>query len=524
MLITDILQELTLPQTRQDAGTVLKNAGYRQIGKGSFSRVWAKPGDPYVLKLFEPSDQAYLAFITLAQKIPNKHFPVFRGRPVSVTQDYMAVRVERLAPPSYRSENLIMQCADYLEALEANAHFKNYRPQTVDLVKSRNDYMKTSKIFKRSYPDLAQAIDLIYTHVTKGNPDMMNDIDVRNTGIRGNDLVFIDPVYSGGAKFNFGTRFENVEVMELFTAPVAVQQGQPGEYSFEVDGKQFDLIFDQSDNGENSYDVSLLRGRQGKQFNNPYASQADFARPPIAVYTTCISIISKFLQIKRPQSLSLYGYDSHQHTLYLKIAHYIENKIPDYKIVASDAMISLVHRNTNEGILRELFDQPVQVSPIIPEQNNYFKVDGVQFTVAFMPLQDGKSIEVLLHRDDGQGDPFSSRGDFGQAGLQVYSTFVSIIKKYLKYRQPPALTITGADLHQKRLYTRLAKYMVVPGYRLYIDPKDQAQTAQIVREGVEPTEDEIKAIRADQQIKKRPNVRNMLFTMTPEQPIRYAVK
>jgi hypothetical protein len=168
-----------------------------------------------------------------------------------------------------------------------------------------------------------------------------------------------------------------------------------------------------------------------------------------------------------------------------------------------------------EQILTELFNDPVQVTPAIPEKYNYFKVDGVQFTVAFEPLGGTKNVEVFLHRDDGQDDPFSSRGDFGQSGLLVYSTFVSVIKKYLKLYQPPALTITGADSHQQQLYTRMARYMLVPGYKLFIDPKDPARTAQIIHEDIAPNQDELKRIEADKKIKRRPKVRDMLFTDMP---------
>lgn len=168
-----------------------------------------------------------------------------------------------------------------------------------------------------------------------------------------------------------------------------------------------------------------------------------------------------------------------------------------------------------EQILCELFNDPVQVTPVIPEKYNYFKVDGVQFTVAFTPLEGTKNVEVWLHRDDGQDDPFSSRGDFGQSGLLVYSTFVSVIKKYLQFYHPPSLTITGADQHQQKLYTRMARYMLIPGYKLFIDPNDPAQTAQIIHEGFVPDEDEIKAIRSDKHIKRKPKARDMLFTDMP---------
>ena len=68
MLIAEILNELTLPQTPQDAGTLLKSAGYQPVGEsGHWTKVWGKPGDPYVLKLFDPNDKGYLAFVNLGR-------------------------------------------------------------------------------------------------------------------------------------------------------------------------------------------------------------------------------------------------------------------------------------------------------------------------------------------------------------------------------------------------------------------------------------------------------------------------
>ncbi len=182
------IDELTRPPTRQSAGLMLRKAGYQPLGKGAFATVWFKPDNPFALKLFTPRDRGYLAFLQLVNSFPNKHFPVIRGKPIQVTDDYVAVRIEKLPPPPPSMWKLIRQCGNYLGAL------KLYN-DGYDVDDSR----KTINEFRRmAQPELAQAIDLLYQHVTKGNKNMMNDIDIRNCRMRGNDLVFIDPIGWGG--------------------------------------------------------------------------------------------------------------------------------------------------------------------------------------------------------------------------------------------------------------------------------------------------------------------------------------
>ena len=89
--------EIARPSTISQAKRVLKGAGYDQIGDGRFALVFAKYGDPYVLKLFSNSDAGYTWFYNYAVTHPSKHFPKFKGVLLRVTNQYSAIRTERLS-------------------------------------------------------------------------------------------------------------------------------------------------------------------------------------------------------------------------------------------------------------------------------------------------------------------------------------------------------------------------------------------------------------------------------------------
>lgn len=92
------INEITLPQTRQDVNQILMAAGYKRLGTGMFAAVYEKPGSPYVLKVFSAKDNAYQDFIKLAKEHQdNPHFPKFYGKLLRITKNYFAIRMEKLS-------------------------------------------------------------------------------------------------------------------------------------------------------------------------------------------------------------------------------------------------------------------------------------------------------------------------------------------------------------------------------------------------------------------------------------------
>ena len=156
------ISEITLPKTRENAQTILSRAGYETLGKGAFASVYEKPGRPYVIKLFSKEDDAYRAFIDLARKHPNKHFPKFFGKLIQFP-DFYGIRMEKLAPYTGNSRYI----RDYILFGEDDTEEIMY------------------------HPELAEACDLITTLLGKYNLDIKDN----NIMQRGNTLVFIDPVW-----------------------------------------------------------------------------------------------------------------------------------------------------------------------------------------------------------------------------------------------------------------------------------------------------------------------------------------
>jgi hypothetical protein len=183
------ISELTIPNTRGEAAKILQQAGYKPVGKGSFSSVWGKPDDRWVIKLFRPADVAYSRFLHLVKAVPNEHFPIIRGQPMRLSKSYYGVRIERLSTPSPKMRNLVMACWDYLGALNMIDEFKSSKDK--ELINGLRASINTLRF---NEPTLADALDLIHKYVLAGNEQIINDVSMQNIGMRDNTLVFMDPV------------------------------------------------------------------------------------------------------------------------------------------------------------------------------------------------------------------------------------------------------------------------------------------------------------------------------------------
>lgn len=174
-----IVNEIARPLTRRDADAVLRGAGYRCLGTGSFAAVYRKPGASYVLKVFAAADRAYAAFIALAkQHADNPHFPRFFGRIVQVTPGYHAIRMEPLTPYRY-DETLI---AFYLR-------HRDWTPQDPHshMAMQLGDALE----YLEEHPRMREALDLIIDNLLGGyETDMKQD----NLMMRGSTVVVTDPV------------------------------------------------------------------------------------------------------------------------------------------------------------------------------------------------------------------------------------------------------------------------------------------------------------------------------------------
>lgn len=209
MRIREFLAELTRPANTEDAGQRLQQAGYKVLSNaGLFSTVWARPNEPYVLKLFTARDTAYLQFLKLVQAMPNEHFPVIRGRPMRVSDTYYGVRIERLKPITASHIPVVQQCTFYLGAL---ARMGDARKSTgVERWRGIGESQKALRWLRFNHPSLAKALDAVYEYVIKADPEFFQpDAHLANVGLRGNTIVFMDPVASGSTTDDPELRMES---------------------------------------------------------------------------------------------------------------------------------------------------------------------------------------------------------------------------------------------------------------------------------------------------------------------------
>lgn len=177
------LFESTIPKPWE---AKFKAAGYRRIGRGSMAQVWAKSGDPYVIKIFR-SDEAYLEFVKLIQAHQdNPHFPQTKGRLVNV-RGFRAIRIERLA--RLTPSEMIEKMQNYRSAHNAFKYgFKN------DTLPSYIEEMTVIQHeFRQQYPQLADALDLIFTQICDPRGWSV-DWTEGNFRMRGKTVVITDPV------------------------------------------------------------------------------------------------------------------------------------------------------------------------------------------------------------------------------------------------------------------------------------------------------------------------------------------
>lgn len=172
------IDELLLPQTIYDAGNILIKHGYNNIGIGTFASIFKKSGSNYVLKLFNSRDIPYINFIKIAKKLQsNKYFPKIIGNIVKINANYSAIRLEPLRDGDFNKlKDFADLTFDYIDSIisKDTAH-----PDTMKIINS-DDKLK-------------QACELIakICIITGCSPDLHE----YNIMMRGNDFVFVDPLY-----------------------------------------------------------------------------------------------------------------------------------------------------------------------------------------------------------------------------------------------------------------------------------------------------------------------------------------
>jgi len=174
------IREITRPEM-DDAKPLLYKAGWNFLGSGAYADVFEKPGVNYILKLFEDRDNGYKRYLSLISQRRNKHFPILRGRPMKINSVYWAVRMEKLQPINSTTDwEVVANGERYLRILESGSH----------------EYTGFVQQYVASYPDMAQALELILRFVIVGGSYL--DLGYNNVMKRlDGTLVIIDPAGGG---------------------------------------------------------------------------------------------------------------------------------------------------------------------------------------------------------------------------------------------------------------------------------------------------------------------------------------
>jgi hypothetical protein len=181
---SEVLDEITRPDSIENAEEVLKKAGYEKLGEGYYAAVYTKGNADHVLKLFSVRDRSYPEFVNMTIQRPNTHFPKFKGKMMKVTNEYYAIRMEKLT--SFGEENQqLKQIRDYIYgyATYGRSYSDNIRGQQV---------IKEIDQVEETQPGIKKACELIADMIANGNVAL--DLHKHNLMMRGNTIVFTDPV------------------------------------------------------------------------------------------------------------------------------------------------------------------------------------------------------------------------------------------------------------------------------------------------------------------------------------------
>lgn len=149
----------------------LNQLGYRQysIGEGFYGRVYARPQDNYVIKIFR-QDRGYTRFLQyIRENRTNPYVPKLRGKIIKLPNNFNLVRIEKLETIPYELWGEILFAAN--------------KP---------DDQNRTKDIDQR-YPGLLAFIAELKEMVKYSGKTLHFDLHRNNMMMRGDTPVIIDP-------------------------------------------------------------------------------------------------------------------------------------------------------------------------------------------------------------------------------------------------------------------------------------------------------------------------------------------
>jgi hypothetical protein len=132
--------------------------GFEFLGSGKYGSVFGNPRYPFIIKVFM-KDAAYMKWIEFCNRNKNNPYcPKFKGKVIKISDNFFAIRVEKLTPTVSSA----------------------YKEFSLALKTGEADYDK----------DLKTVVDFL-----NDNKSLL-DMHSENVMMRGNQLVVIDPFYN----------------------------------------------------------------------------------------------------------------------------------------------------------------------------------------------------------------------------------------------------------------------------------------------------------------------------------------
>lgn len=186
MRAKEFIIEITRPTSLDEAARLLKKFGWVFEAEGSYCKVFVKPGKPYVLKVFRTEDEAFISFINFCKQYKNKHFPIFKGNIIKITNDICAIKTEKLKFNQFVS---IYNGMPWDRVADNLYYYVASNVNTNKFITTGNDRIEK---FLKNYPDLKEALDLMLKNLDYYK--FCNDINYSNIMLRNKTIVITDPI------------------------------------------------------------------------------------------------------------------------------------------------------------------------------------------------------------------------------------------------------------------------------------------------------------------------------------------
>lgn len=135
-----------------------KEHGFKLLGSGKYANVYGNDSYPFVLKVFMKDSAFFKWMLFCAQNKNNPYCPKFKGKVVTLSDNFFAIRVEKLTPVSY------------------------------------DEYQKLDDILSGRIPPKDEHLEKIMAYLN-ANKNIL-DMHSENAMMRGKQIVIVDPFYN----------------------------------------------------------------------------------------------------------------------------------------------------------------------------------------------------------------------------------------------------------------------------------------------------------------------------------------